>query len=227
MDVVPERDLGEALLQWIRRNPRSPLPNFAAQVRRLSGVSEGDARLISKLVLGRFGGADAGVWENLLRWFGPLHAGERPAVIEASNRHWYYVSDLLSLLRRRDFHAFASTDDVKERLLTLGQGAYLFRFSSSPGSFALSVCGRTTVHHWRLSFEKRGSMSIHLDGKITYQDFDEVVTLHATKVPLTCAPPGCEKILLVRPCVRPSSRPAVAPHQYGNIQSMSRGIEKS
>jgi len=52
------------------------------------------------------------------------------------------------------FHGFMTSAEAQKVLKGKPEGAFVFRFSSMPGNYALSVVYNHIVGHWRISCEK-------------------------------------------------------------------------
>lgn len=76
------------------------------------------------------------------------------------------------------FYAFLSAQRAKEILNKMSVGAYLFRFSSNPGCYAISV-NYGQVGHWRITTEKSDSSYpiFRIDGR-PYKSLHHIIETH-------------------------------------------------
>lgn len=76
------------------------------------------------------------------------------------------------------FYGFQSAQRAKEILSKMPIGAYLFRFSSSPGCYAISV-NYGQVGHWRITTEKTGgSYPIFRIDNRPYRSLHHIIETH-------------------------------------------------
>jgi len=106
---------------------------------------------------------------NLLKWFGP---------VQPSNDN--FLTTMQTLFTKKWFHGDISQEQAETRLAGADPGTYLIRFSSNPGSFALSKMIENHNHervivHIRISHQSKGKYSFVLDDK-TYE-FDSLLAL--------------------------------------------------
>eukprot|EP01114_Cavostelium_apophysatum_P017324 TRINITY_DN5120_c0_g1_i1.p1 TRINITY_DN5120_c0_g1~~TRINITY_DN5120_c0_g1_i1.p1 ORF type:complete len:386 (-),score=97.42 TRINITY_DN5120_c0_g1_i1:95-1252(-) len=130
-------------------------------------------------------------WHEFLKWFTPL---VQPNLYQTSNSsagyhtaddsEGYLIEDVIDIVGADFFFGFMSSAEARDILLRRPIGTFLFRFSSNPGCYALSV-NFGQIGHWRITTEKFGTSYpiFRIDGR-GYKSLHEVVEIHLME-PLT------------------------------------------
>lgn len=98
-------------------------------------------------------------WITFLDWF-PLQEhemafyGSHP---QAENNLKKKFEDIVDIVGPEWFFGNLSANNAKEILSKLPSGSFLFRFSSQPGLYTLSVNYGGQIGHWRITTEKNSS----------------------------------------------------------------------
>jgi hypothetical protein len=96
------------------------------------------------------------------------------------------MEEILDIVGPPWFFGFMSAAEAKDMLQNQPFGSYLFRFSSNPGCYALSI-QYGQVGHWRITTEKVGTSypTFQIDGR-TYKSMYEIIDVHQVAAePLT------------------------------------------
>lgn len=90
----------------------------------------------------------------------------------------YQVEDVVDIVGQTWFYGFITANESKDILQSLPPGSFLFRFSSNPGCYALSV-NYGQIGHWRITTEKFGVSYpvFKIDGR-TYRSMHEIIEVH-------------------------------------------------
>jgi serine/threonine protein kinase len=95
---------------------------------------------------------DRSLWLEFSRWFAPLLVpGDTTGDTQDGRPS---IKQISSLVGHSWFFGFLSAPEARDQLQRENAGTYLFRFSSSPGCYALSV-NYGQVGHWRITTERR------------------------------------------------------------------------
>ncbi len=78
----------------------------------------------------------------------------------------------------RWFFGFMDAPKARDLLMSLPEGSFLFRFSSTPGWYTLSV-NYGQVGHWRIEAIKQGAdkLLLKIDDR-TYDSFHSIISTH-------------------------------------------------
>eukprot|EP01116_Phalansterium_solitarium_P003438 TRINITY_DN14262_c0_g1_i1.p1 TRINITY_DN14262_c0_g1~~TRINITY_DN14262_c0_g1_i1.p1 ORF type:complete len:692 (-),score=238.55 TRINITY_DN14262_c0_g1_i1:205-2280(-) len=139
---------------------------------------------------------DVETWKTFVKWFSPLayswdKLADSVAGSSTGRRPFsdgLRIEDIADIVGPSWFHGFLSAPDAKELLLAQPVGSFLFRFSSQPGLYALSVHYGpregadfpSKVGHWRITTEAgRGSYPVFLIDGRAYESLHHIVQTHA------------------------------------------------
>jgi len=100
---------------------------------------------------------------NILKWFGPMEAG--------SDEQHNFLIGMQNLFTKRWFHGDISVEAAQTLLAQTEPGTFLIRFSSNPGSYALSkiIENQTqerVIVHIRINHKPGEEFSFVLDGQV-------------------------------------------------------------
>lgn len=141
-------------------------------------------RLLINLSLGNTDTVDRQFFKTFLEWFSPLSVGNdfyenSNNATAASHQNGYDIDMIADIVSPNWFFGFMTAAQAKEILSRKPYGAFLFRFSSNAGCYALSV-NYGQVGHWRIMTEKAGSGGpvFRIDGK-PYRSLHHVIETHS------------------------------------------------
>jgi len=121
-------------------------------------------------------------FEHFLRWYSPIKESflnYQTGAIESDvpAAHQYTIDDVANIVRYPWFLGYLSAAKAKEILLDKPVGTFLVRFSSTIGSYTISVkFGQ--VGHWRISTEIKNNKVVYSIDERQYKSLEEIVDLH-------------------------------------------------
>jgi len=144
---------------------------------------------------------DKSLWEFMLQWFSPLYPqGEKPENIVAS---MYDFDDVVNIVSPLWFFGFIEPIEANNILDNTPSGTFLFRFSSQPGHYTLSVSNDGQVGHWRLRADKGPTWQQFCIENRYYESFQNIIDVHMIeplKVKLSNS--SRNSVKLIFPCQR-------------------------
>ncbi|MDP2435104.1 MAG: SH2 domain-containing protein, partial [archaeon] len=121
---------------------------------------------------------------EILQWFGPLEIGESGPLAPG-----LFLSRLRDVLKEGWFHGFISGPKATKDLIDKEPGTFMVRFSSQPGSFAVSRVSRSKqITHVRVLHE-RGSYWLE-GSQATFDTLPGVIKASSEKLYLRTPCPG-------------------------------------
>ena len=116
-------------------------------------------------------------WAKLLQWFGPL------------KDFGSFLENVIDLLKKSWFHGNISSEQAEKLVMKSKQkGCFLVRFSSDPGSYAITAMSQGgRLKHFRI-YHKPGLD--YLIGKAECKSLDEIVAKYHTELYLKAPCPG-------------------------------------
>jgi len=125
-------------------------------------------------------------WKEFIQWFTPLVMPEfyqttnkKISMTSSLDSHFgYQIEDIVDIVGAPWFFGFMTAGEARDVLLTRPIGSFLFRFSSSPSCYTLSV-NYGQIGHWRITTEKVGTSypTFKIDGR-DYTSMYEIVDKH-------------------------------------------------
>lgn len=157
---------------------------FAAGMSRIFGNPVGEFDCLLNLIQDDAGAGSVlkSKVERLLQWFHPLSiSGDMYNTASAGNLDTggYTMEMMLEVLRPLYFHGHLSPDQAQSLLREQPAGTYLFRFSSNPGAYTLSVAYHGVVGHWRIQCVKSPGEppKFHIEHR-EYRSLQHIVQVH-------------------------------------------------
>jgi len=92
-----------------------------------------------------------------LKWFRPLGCPEdtyQTSNVPSGVSSGYLCSTIIEIASPEWFHGWLGAKEAQDKLTGKPTGTFLLRFSTTPGSYSLSVAYSDTVGHWRINCEK-------------------------------------------------------------------------
>jgi len=118
-------------------------------------------------------------WCDFLEWFTPLCQSDNyeTSTSKVVENGWS-IEEISEVVGANFFFGFISAEQAKSILSNKPYGAYLFRFSSNPGCYALTV-NYGAIGHWRITAEKYGTAPpiFKIDGR-PYKNLYDIVDVH-------------------------------------------------
>jgi len=169
------------LLQILESKNQVLWADFSRELKaNLNTTSETVEKMKYILAPGEF--IDKNIWKNFLEWFSPLIPSNK--IPKVTEKVWT-VEDIANIVAPSFFFGFIKPALVKVVLQSMPVGSFLFRFSSTPGMYALSL-NYGEVGHWKIEVHKLGNESpIFQIDKRKYQSLDDIIASHSPgKIPL-------------------------------------------
>ena len=116
-------------------------------------------------------------WAKLLQWFGPLKDFQS------------FLDNILDLLKKTWFHGNITSEQAEKIVMkTKQKGCFLVRFSSDPGSYAITALSQGgRLKHFRI-YHKPGLD--YLIGKAECKSLDDIIAKYHTELYLKTPCPG-------------------------------------
>jgi len=143
----------DKLLLAFKGRGNMPWSEFVEILCSYLSVDLSEIKDIKYLVTDDKGSVSKSLWEYLLKWFTPLYSNGAlvdPTSADAA----FFFKDILGVVSPTWFFGFMNPVDTNKILLKEPSGTFLFRFSSIPGCYTLSVSNQGQVGHWRIKSEK-------------------------------------------------------------------------
>jgi hypothetical protein len=165
------------ILNSFKGLPKISWIEFSEVVTKSLNISYEELKEI-KYILNERGSVSRNVWEHLLEWFTPLYPSGVPPDLNASKQEIYYFTDILNIMSPSWFFGFMNPIETNKLLINEPTGTFLFRFSSQPGCYTLSVSNRGQVGHWRIKSEKgRDWQYFWIDDRV-YNSLQHIIEIH-------------------------------------------------
>jgi len=149
-----------------------------------AGALQTDTTTVQKIkfIFEKDGVVEQSTWESFITWFSPLDPLENMYQTSSGTGDagsGYDINNVLSICTPNWFHSFLSSADAQKALKGKEEGTFLFRFSTTPGCYALTVSYSNSVGHWRISCEKKPNESpaFFIDGR-QYKSLSDIVETH-------------------------------------------------
>jgi len=145
-----------------------------------------DADTVDKmkyLLIDTDGLADKSLWDHLLTWFCPLYPNGTTIEVTPSNKDqpFYLLHDIVDICGQTWFFGWMSPVDTNKLLLGQPTGTFLFRFSSYPGWYTLSVSNEGQVGHWRIKSGKGADWSAFWIDERKYNSLSHIIETHVVE----------------------------------------------
>ena len=129
------------------------------------------------------------LWKKFMEWFTPLTEGgaglyqTNDAQTTQSNEG-YTIEEIVNIVGQSWFFGFIDANKSRDLLERMPIGSYLFRFSSTPKCYTMSVY-YGQVGHWRIVAQKVGNSypTFKIDDK-TYKSLHDIIHTHSMQIPL-------------------------------------------
>eukprot|EP01117_Protostelium_nocturnum_P014904 TRINITY_DN5723_c0_g1_i1.p1 TRINITY_DN5723_c0_g1~~TRINITY_DN5723_c0_g1_i1.p1 ORF type:complete len:1217 (-),score=517.40 TRINITY_DN5723_c0_g1_i1:54-3704(-) len=166
---------------------------FRAVLTRILTITDSrDQEMMGEMkhILAPKGVVNRSVWDNFVMWFSPLvpsYAYEpnvivldanSPEDLNSNSIPFFTMKDILSIAHQSWFFGFLDPSDTQKILLKHPTGTFLFRFSSQPRCYTLSVSNGGQVGHWRIRSQKTSdSQNFWIDDR-QYSSLNEIMQVH-------------------------------------------------
>jgi len=153
---------------------------FSSAVEAFLNTTADSLEKIKYLVTDNEGVADKALWEHLLKWFTPLYPNGTTIEVNQKNKEEpaYLFNDLVNICSPNWFFGWMSPVDRNKMLLGQPSGTFLFRFSSFPGWYTLSVSNEGQVGHWRIKSVKGPNWENFWIDERKYDSLTNIIETH-------------------------------------------------
>ncbi|PRP78918.1 hypothetical protein PROFUN_13294 [Planoprotostelium fungivorum] len=168
--------------------------NTMASFLEVKGDREKDKIHDLKYILAPKGIVSKSTWDNFIQWFSPLvpSYAEEPEVVvldesaqtgdTRSSVPFYTLKDVLNMVKYKWFWGFLDPSETQKILLKHPTGTFLFRFSSQPKCYTLSVSNGGQVGHWRIRSQKTVDTQHFWIDERQYTSLSDIMQVHMSEV---------------------------------------------
>lgn len=202
---ISARFRGALKIDWI---------DFCIILKELLSAEQEQLNEVKYLLCDKKSKVDKAVWEHMMKWFSPLY----PEMSKPENIKSYTFSDVVDIVGQKWFFGFIDPIETNKILATKPTGTFLFRFSSQPGCYTLSVANAGQVGHWRIRSERGpDSETFHIDDR-QYSSLANVIEVHVNEpLKINTAKSNQRPLRLEIPYERPSVEENDRDHIYSEF----------
>mmetsp|Transcript_1000 Transcript_1000/g.1366 ORF Transcript_1000/g.1366 Transcript_1000/m.1366 type:complete len:729 (+) Transcript_1000:75-2261(+) len=202
---VSARFRGALKIDWI---------DFCIILKELLGVEQEQLNEVKYLLCDKKSKVDKAVWEHMMKWFSPLY----PEMSRPDNTKAYTFSDVVDIVGQKWFFGFIDPIETNKILATKPTGTFLFRFSSQPGCYTLSVANAGQVGHWRIRSERGPDFEQYFIDERQYTSLANVIEVHVNEpLKINTAKSNQRPLRLEVPYERPSTEENDRDHIYSEF----------
>jgi len=154
-----------------------PWEEFAEMLALHLKINENLVEDLKYLVADKTGMVDKTIWEYFLKWFSPLYSNDVDTQV-LSTKNAYFFTDVIDVVALNCFFGFMTPIETNKHLLKESSGTFLFRFSSQPGCYTLSVSNQGQVGHWRIRSEKQPEGNFFFIDDRKYDGLRHIIETH-------------------------------------------------